>query len=233
MIPLRDSTRSSTFPYITIIIIVVNSVIFLYEVSLGEHLNAFLNTFGLIPARMIQLWEQSPMNLLAIGIPFFSSIFLHGGWMHLIGNMWFLWIFGDNVEDSMGHGRFVLFYLLTGVGANLIHAFVNISSTVPTIGASGAIAGVMGAYMMTYPRGRVLTLIPIIIFIHFAEIPAWVFLLIWIAIQTFQGIASLGIVTGGGVAWWAHIGGFILGAILIFLFRKHHRSPPSFYVEIE
>ncbi len=228
MIPIRDSTPSATFPVVTVLIIIVNALVFFYELSLGEALNQVINTFGLVPSHWIQLVQTNPFNIAGIVVPFFSSMFMHGGWMHFIGNMWFLWIFGDNVEDSMGHGRYVIFYLLCGVGAGVIHLIANIQSTVPTIGASGAIAGIMGAYMMLYPRGRVLTLIPIFIFFQFIEIPAVVFLLIWILIQTFQGVLALGMTAGGGVAWWAHIGGFAIGAIFIFLFRKRRPTPPMY-----
>ncbi|RMH95531.1 MAG: rhomboid family intramembrane serine protease [Calditrichaeota bacterium] len=224
MIPLRDSTRSHTFPGVTISIIVVNALVFFYELSLGPKQEWLFKTFGLIPQRFLYLVEYEPLNVFGIVIPFFTSMFLHGGWMHFLGNMWFLWIFGDNVEDSMGHKRFIVFYLLCGLGAAIAHLYFNQQSTVPTIGASGAIAGVMGAYMVQYPRGRVLTLIPIFFFIQLVEIPAYIFLLIWMALQTIQGLVSLGMPPNvGGVAWWAHIGGFVLGAILIFLFRRPRR----------
>lgn len=228
MIPIRDSTRSATFPVVNIVIIIINALVFFYELSLGEALNRVINTFGLVPAHWIQVVQTNPFNIAGVVVPFFSSMFMHGGWMHFIGNMWFLWIFGDNVEDSMGHGRYIIFYLLCGVGAGVVHLITNIQSTVPTIGASGAIAGIMGAYMVLYPRGRVLTLIPIFIFFQFIEIPAVVFLLIWILIQTFQGVLTLGMAAGGGVAWWAHIGGFAIGAIFIFLFRKRRPIPPMY-----
>ena len=220
MIPLRDSTPSATFPIVTVVIIIINFLIFFYELSLGENINLLFQAFGLVPIKLVYLVHNEPWNIVGIVLPFFTSMFLHGGWMHVIGNMWFLWIFGDNVEDSMGRGRFVVFYLLCGVGAGIIHLIFNLQSAIPTVGASGAIAGIMGAYMVLYPRGRVLTLIPIFIFFQFLEIPAFVFLLIWILIQTFQGVLSLGMAAAGGVAWWAHIGGFILGALLILFFRK-------------
>ena len=143
--------------------------------------------------------------------------------MHAIGNMWYLWIFGDNVEDRMGRGRFVLFYLLCGLGAGLSHAYLNADSRVPTIGASGAIAGVMGAYIVLYPHSRVLTLVPIFIFIQFFEIPAVFFLGFWVILQFLQGTASLMSDASGGVAWWAHLGGFVFGAILVFVFRRPER----------
>ncbi len=224
MIPIRDSVKSQTFPLVNSAMIAINSLAFFYELSLGEQLNQFFQVYGLVPAHFVDDLVQ--FNLTGALIPIFTSIFMHGGWMHFIGNMWFLYIFGDNVEDSMGHGRYLFFYLLTGVGASLAHVFFNVSSEVPTIGASGAIAGVMGAYMVLHPRGRIVTLVPIF-FIFFVNVPAVVFLLIWIGLQTLQGVTALGANVTGGVAWWAHIGGFALGAILIFLFRKPHRQFPG------
>jgi membrane associated rhomboid family serine protease len=225
MIPLRDSTPSSTFPIVNISIIIINAAAFFYELSLGSQLDAFFQNYALIPSKFFYLVDNNPGNVVGMVVPFFSSIFLHGGWMHFIGNMWFLWIFGDNVEDSMGRGRYIVFYLLAGVGASIIHLLFNAESNLPTVGASGAISGIMGAYMVLYPKGRVLTLIPIFVFFKIIDIPAVFFLLIWIGIQVVQGVVSLGLPGHvGGVAWWAHIGGFIIGALLIFLFRKRHRQ---------
>lgn len=227
MIPLKDSTRSSTFPIINITIIVINVLAFFYELSLGPQQEALFQNYAFIPAKFFQLINTNPGNVFGIVAPIFTSLFLHGGWMHIIGNMWFLWIFGDNVEDSMGHGRYLLFYLVVGVGASIVHALFNPESMLPTIGASGAISGVMGAYMVMYPRGRVLTLIPIFFFFT-VNIPAFVFILIWIALQVFQGLVSLGVSANvGGVAFWAHIGGFFIGILLIFLFRK--RRPQDYF----
>lgn len=228
MIPLRDSTRSLTFPVVNIGIIILNALAFFYQLSLGPQVEGLYQSLALIPARFFHLTANHPGDLVGIGVPFFSSIFLHGGWMHFIGNMWFLWIFGDNVEDSMGHGRYILFYLLAGLGAGIVHLALNAQSELPTIGASGAISGVMGAYLVLHPRGRVLTLIPIFIFFKIIDIPAYFFLIIWILIQTVQGVVSLGLPADvGGVAWWAHVGGFVIGAALIFLFRK--RRPQTFF----
>jgi len=227
MIPLNDSTRSSTFPIINISIILINALAFFYELSLGPQQQELFQNYALIPAKFFNLIAANPGNVFEIVVPVFTSIFLHAGWMHIIGNMWFLWIFGDNVEDSMGHGRYLLFYLLVGVGASMVHALLNADSTLPTVGASGAISGVMGAYMVLYPRGRVLTLIPIF-FLLTVNIPAFVFILIWIGLQVVQGLVSLGVSANvGGVAWWAHIGGFFVGMFLIFLFRK--RRPRDYF----
>ncbi|GAB4380309.1 MAG: rhomboid family intramembrane serine protease [Calditrichia bacterium] len=224
MIPLRDSVRSRSFPLVNVSIIVINVLAFFYELSLGAEVDAFFQAYAFTPTRFLDTLQNEPYNLFALGIPLLTSMFLHGGWMHLIGNMWFLWIFGDNVEDSMGHKRYIIFYLLAGLGAGLVHFLFNPNSAIPTVGASGAIASVMGAYMILYPRGRILTLIPLFIFIQIIEVPAFFFLLFWILLQMFQGVASLGAEANvGGVAWWAHIGGFAIGAVLIFFFRKRGR----------
>jgi membrane associated rhomboid family serine protease len=160
-------------------------------------------------------------------LPIFTSMFLHGGWLHLIGNMIYLWIFGDNVEDMMGHIKYFIFYLLCGVSANYAHLYTNASSPMPTIGASGAIAGVMGAYFILFPRSKVWTLFPIFFFIQIIKIPAVAFLGFWFLMQFFMGFFSLGVssVARGGVAWWAHIGGFACGALLVFIFKKRKRKP--------
>ncbi len=218
MIPIRDSVKAKTFPVINTIIIAINALVFFYELSLGEQLNQFFFEYGLIPENFTTALNH--LDLFGAVFPIFSSIFMHGGWMHFLGNMWFLYIFGDNVEDSMGHGRYLVFYLLAGIGASLAHVLFNTASQVPTIGASGAIAGVMGAYMVLHPKGRILTLLPIFFFFQFINVPAYVFLLLWMGLQTFQGVAAIGADVSGGVAWWAHIGGFVLGALLIFIFRK-------------
>ncbi len=215
MIPLRDVIPSRTKPFVTVAIIVINALVFFYEVSLPQaELRAFTRQYGLVPAAF------SWLSVL-------TSLFLHGGWLHCIGNMWSLWIFGDNVEDRMGHGRFLFFYLLCGVIAALGHAAIDPRSTVPTIGASGAIAGVMGAYLVLYPRSRILTLIPIVIVFQVVEIPAVVFLGFWFVIQLFAGVGSLATSGGtpaGGVAFWAHVGGFLAGVLGVFVFRRPERQ---------
>ncbi|HOQ47136.1 MAG TPA: rhomboid family intramembrane serine protease [Bryobacteraceae bacterium] len=209
MIPLRDTQRSSSAPVITTLLIAVNVAVFFYEISLDAFSrNHLIAAFGVIPDRL------DPTTLL-------TSMFLHGGWFHLIGNMWFLWIFGDNVEDTLGHGRYLLFYLLCGVAAALTHVLLNPYSRIPTIGASGAIAGVMGAYLVKFPHARILTLIPIFIFITMYELPASLVLVYWFILQLFSGVGSVAYsqLSGGGVAWFAHIGGFITGMLLIKIFR--------------
>src|SRR6187399_1686145 len=208
MIPLRDVIPSRTTPYVTISLVAINVLVFLYQFSLGPDVNRFVLTFALIPAYF------SWINVL-------TSMFLHGGFLHVAGNMLYLWIFGDNVEDRMGHGRFLAFYLLCGVAAALGQTFTAPDSIVPMVGASGAIAGVMGAYFVLYPHSRVLTFIFLVIFVDLIEIPAIFFLGIWFLMQLLSGVGSLGVgnAAGGGVAFWAHIGGFVVGAAIGFVLR--------------
>jgi len=224
MIPFRDNIPSRSFPIITVFIILVNVLAFFYELAQGRYLERFLFHYGVVPAAVFA-WPQSDLPFAAVIVPFFTSMFLHGGWLHLIGNMWYLWIFGDNVEDRLGHFTFLLFYLLCGLGAGIVHTILNYYSDVPSIGASGAIAGVLGAYVVSYPGARVLTLVPIFIFIQFIEIPALIVLGFWFIMQFFYGAAALAAATAntGGVAWWAHVGGFLLGMILVGLFPRKDR----------
>ncbi|MEK7397559.1 MAG: rhomboid family intramembrane serine protease [Candidatus Poribacteria bacterium] len=226
MLPIRDNVQSKTPPIVTIVLIVINVAVFFFEVSLGSRLNEFLFAFGFVPSKFFHLLERG--DFVAI-LPLFAYMFLHGGWLHIIGNMWFLWIFGDNVEDRMGHVKFLFFYILCGLIAVLVHAFLNSQSGVPTVGASGATAGVMGAYFILYPRAKIWTLIPILFFVQFVEIPAFVFLGFWILIQFFVGAFSMSMGSlSGGVAWWAHVGGFVAGILLVFIFRKKRIMPRRF-----
>ncbi len=215
MIPLRDVIPSRTTPYITITIIVLNALAWLFEVSLPHDvLNEFLTVYGVVPA-----YFSAPTLI--------TSMFLHGSWSHVIGNMWYLWIFGDNVEDRVGHGRFIFFYLLCGIAAGLGQVAVDPNSMLPTIGASGAIAGVMGAYFVLYPHSRVLTLIPWI-FIQIVELPAITLLGFWFLMQLFSAgaIAVTASTHGsGGVAFAAHVVGFVAGLGGVFLFRKRQLDP--------
>lgn len=209
MIPLRDTQPSHHFPVVTVGLIAVNVLAFLYQVSLDEFsLNHFVAEYGLVPRRL-QLTDLV------------TNIFLHGGWWHLIGNLWFLWIYGDNIEDILGRGKFLLFYVLCGVAAGLVHVLFNLDSRVPTIGASGAIAGIMGAYLVKFPHSRIVTLVPVIIFFTTMEIPAWLILLYWFVLQFFSGVGTIGQshLNQGGVAWFAHVGGFLAGIALIYLLR--------------
>jgi membrane associated rhomboid family serine protease len=199
--------------------------VFFYELSVGGRgLDGLITHYGIVPAAVLA-WPRSDLALAAVVVPFFTSMFLHAGWLHLIGNMWYLWIFGDNVEDRLGHFSYLVFYLLCGIGAGIAHTVLNAATTVPSIGASGAIAGVLGAYVVSYPFARVLTLVPIFIFLQIIEIPALIVLGFWFVMQFLYGTASLA-VTGpnsGGVAWWAHVGGFIIGIILVGLFPRKDR----------
>jgi membrane associated rhomboid family serine protease len=212
MIPLRDVIPSRTTPYITVTIILINAVAWLFEIGLPrDALSLFLQIYGVVPADL-----RAPTLI--------TSMFLHGSWSHVLGNMWYLWIFGDNVEDRLGHGRFIIFYLLCGIVAALAQVAVDPSSTLPTIGASGAIAGVMGAYFVMYPRSRVLALVPLIIIWDIIELPAIVLLGLWFLLQLFNGstiAATAG--TRGGVAFAAHVAGFVIGAISVFAFRKRRQ----------
>jgi membrane associated rhomboid family serine protease len=228
MIPLRDSIPSERRPYVTVALILLNALAWFYQVSLGPHLQSFVIEYGLVPRRVL---SERAWDVLGTGeqiVPVFSHMFLHGGWLHVISNMWFLWIFGDNVEGRMGHVRFLLFYLFAGLGAAAAQTMSAPDSVVPMVGASGALSGVLGAYMLLFPHARVLTLVPLFVFLYTVEIPALVFLGIWIGIQVLQGTASIGLDVRGGVAWFAHIGGFVVGVVVVALWpslrRRAHRQ---------
>jgi membrane associated rhomboid family serine protease len=216
MIPIRDNIRSSNYPIINYLIIVLCVIAFIWELSLKDKLDNAFMIYGIVPAKYSDPLISSHLDLLDLLIPFVTSMFLHGGFMHILGNMWFLFIFGDNVEDRLGHIRYLIFYILSGIAAGIIHLLTNWNSRIPTIGASGAIAGVMGAYFVLYPRAKVLTLMPIFFFLQFVEIPAFLFLGIWFIFQLLSAAATQG--QYGGIAWWAHIGGFISGIILLKIF---------------
>lgn len=218
MIPLRDSVRSSRFPIITVVLIALNCYVFWQQLLLSDHeLDRVIYHFGIIPKEISSLLQQGGPVLGLL--PLVTAMFLHGGWLHLLGNMLYLWVFGDNIEDRLGRLRFLLFYLTVGVLGNLAHVWAEQASSIPTIGASGAIAGVLGAYFICYPRAKILTLIPIFIFISIQEIPAFFYLFFWFAWQLISGfIASVG--PGNAVAWWAHIGGFVAGVVLIKAFGR-------------
>ncbi len=229
MFPIRDDNPQILTPYVTVGLIVANALAWVLVQGLGaeQPLVASLCSLGLIPAELLgqlpagtqvplgpyacRLGEPNPWTLL-------SSMFLHGGWLHIIGNMWFLWIFGNNVEDSMGSARFLLFYLLCGLAASVLQILSHPGSSVPMVGASGAIGGVMGAYVVLYPRVRVHMLLWLGFYVTRIVVPAYFMLGYWFLIQLLGGAVSIGR-TGGGVAFWAHVGGFVAGALLIFLFR--------------
>ena len=219
MIPLRDRNPSGTVPLVTLAIIGACTVVFLIESMLdAPQLKAFFGHYALIPGQVTYAVHYGG-EFRDIASPFITSMFLHGGWLHLIGNMWFMWIFGDNVEDAMGSFRYLIFYFVSGIAAGATHFFLDPSSSLPTVGASGAIAGVLGGYAVLYPKARVLTLVPLGFFLQTVELPALVVLALWFGIQAVSGILSLGM-QGGGVAWWAHVGGFLAGVILVKLFAR-------------
>jgi len=223
MIPLKDTIPSYRTPYVNYFIIIANFSVFFYELSLdGWHLMRFIYNYGIVPQRFFYLSAQGA-GFTERYLPFFTSMFLHGGWFHILGNMLFLWIFGDNVEDRMGHLRYFLFYLLCGVVAGFFHLYINPSSQVPAVGASGAISGIMGAYFLLFPHSRVITLMPVFFFLTLVEIPAFFFIGIWFVFQLFSGAFSLLLRGAGGVAWWAHVGGFLAGMGLVFIFTKPRR----------
>jgi membrane associated rhomboid family serine protease len=218
MIPLKDDNPRSTVPLVTISLIVVNVAIFLYELSLGPRMADFVVEYGAIPANIIQGKELGTL---------FTSMFLHGGFLHIAGNMLYLWIFGDNIEHYLGHFRFLYFYLISGLVAALAHVYLGGVSNVPMIGASGAISGVLGAYLVKYPKARVLVLIPIFWYITIQKIPALFVLGFWFVLQLLSGVFSGVSATGaeqGGVAFWAHVGGFVTGLILILFLPKKRRA---------
>jgi len=236
LFPLRDNIPHRHPPLMTWLIILVNGLVFAFELSLpSSQLKALFDLFGIVPAHYFHQYRLSSVDPLPFPVfwPLLTSMFLHGGWLHIIGNMWFLYLFGDNVEDRMGHFRFLIFYLLVGLCAGTVHILTNGQSTMPTVGASGAIAGVMGAYFVLYPRARVITLIPIFFYPLFIEIPAVIFLLFWFLTQLLSG--GLALAEGanvGGIAWWAHIGGFLAGTLLQLFFVRS-RGRHRFYFETE
>jgi membrane associated rhomboid family serine protease len=220
MIPLRDNIPSKRLAFVSWLLILANIYVFYKEITLpsAAKLEEFMRLYAIIPKNLWSDFGGQAHHLV-------TATFLHGGWMHLISNMLFLYIFGDNVEDMLGHWKFLVFYLLTGIFANVGQAFLSPTSLIPMIGASGAIAGVLGAYFYFYPHARVITLIPIFVFFTIREVPAFIFLGLWFLLQTLNGVGSLATEYGarasmGGVAWWAHIGGFVAGLLLSPVFGK-------------
>ena len=218
MFPLYDTVRSRTFPLINLTLILANVLAFLYELQLDPAvLKEFIFTWGLVPARIIS-------NPDTAWTTFFSSMFLHGGWFHILNNMWVLFIFGDNVEARMGKIRYLVFYLLSGVAAGLLQSFILSSSAVPMIGASGAVAGVLGAYLILFPRSRIASLVPIFFIFTIVEIPAMLFLIFWFVSQLYSGLFAVQGGGGSGIAWWAHIGGFLFGILMVSFFAVKKRT---------
>jgi membrane associated rhomboid family serine protease len=214
MIPLYDTLHSRRLPIVNWLLIALNLLVFLYEIRLSQSGLARLTaTWGLVPASLIAHPEVAWVTIL-------TSMFLHGGWFHILSNMWVLFIFGDNVEDRMGGSRYLVFYLLSGTAAALLQAFFLPNSREPMIGASGAIAGVLGAYLLLYPQARIASLVPIFFIFTIIEIPAFIFLLFWFVSQLFSGWLTLGGAGGSGVAWWAHVGGFVFGMLAVYIFAR-------------
>jgi len=231
MFPIQDNIPSRHPPTMITNLIIANVVVFVFESFLPKAgLDSFVHLFGVVPARFTYPEWAARVGFPENGFfPFFTTMFLHGGLLHIFGNMWFLWIFGDNVEDRMGPYRFLFFYLFCGLAASITHVLVNPDSTMPIVGASGAIAGVMGAYLMMYPHARVVTLVPILFFPFFFDIPAFFYLFYWLILNLFSGVFSLSEpVATGGVAFWAHLGGFVTGAATFWMFlrpRSRRRQP--------
>jgi membrane associated rhomboid family serine protease len=226
MLPIKDDQPRYSTPFVTWFLIGLNLLIFLFEATLDRRsLNLLIGQFGVVPSHLAALLAGSPRYPLpAVALPFFTSMFLHGSWMHVIGNMWFLFIFGDNVEDYLGHFKYLAFYILTGLIAMMTQVAINLHSSLPTVGASGAIAGVLGAYFILYPRARVLTWF----FVFVLWVPAWIILGYWFALQFLSGTATVLAVQQdmGGVAFWAHVGGFISGALLVKVFGERGMRYP-------
>jgi membrane associated rhomboid family serine protease len=249
MFPIRDNIPSRTFPIVNWSLIAACSAVFLLQIGSAEEGQTIVEQYGMIPARVtnpdqpVMIRElvavQTPLGIegrerlhpaaeppIPAWLTLLTCIFLHGGWMHILGNMWFLHIFGDNVEDRLGHVGYLVFYLVAGVAASLVHLVSGPNSTIPTVGASGAIAGVMGGYFVLYPHARVLTVVPIIIFLQIIVLPAPLFLGVWFLLQFFQGSFSIDGVEAGGVAWWAHVGGFVAGLAIVLTVRALGMASP-------
>jgi hypothetical protein len=227
MIPLRDDNPTRTTPFVTRAIIAANIVVFVQEILLGHGLKSFMMSWGLVPERLTLALHAGHEPALAPALTLVTSMFLHGGWMHLIGNMWYLWIFGDNVEDRFGHLGYLLFYFAAGMVAGVVQYATNPASMLPTVGASGAIAGVLGAYAVAFPTARVITAVPIFFFIQIMALPALVVLGLWFVLQFFSGALALAGSVSGGVAFWAHVGGFAFGALAMLLAGGRGRRTSS------
>jgi membrane associated rhomboid family serine protease len=234
VIPLKDMTPRRSFPVVTLLLIAVNVVVFIHQISLSPAAGeAFVRSYGLVPAKISLAFAGRRFTLAEALFPLVTCMFLHGGFLHIIGNMWFLWVFGGNVEDRLGSLPYLLLYFAAGVGSGISQALFSWGSHVPSIGASGAISGVLGAYIVFFPSSDILTLVPLLIVWFTWRIPAMIFIGLWFAIQFFSGINSLGSQSLGGVAWWAHVGGFLIGVIVAFIVRAAggttRRPAPSYY----
>ncbi|MGD0205616.1 MAG: rhomboid family intramembrane serine protease [Dehalococcoidia bacterium] len=225
MIPIGDSVRARTFPYVNIAIIIANFLVFFYEVGFVSNINKLFFDWAVVPAELTDYLGNPGDHPLRILFTPITAMFLHGGWFHIAGNMIFLWVFGDNVEDAVGHLRYLAFYLLCGIAATAAQVWIDPNSQVPTLGASGAIAGVLGAYLVLYPRATIAAVI-MPFFFWTAYVPAFLLIGFWFFLQLFNGVASIGYAVGAseGVAWWAHVGGFSAGFLLLWFFRPRRRS---------
>jgi membrane associated rhomboid family serine protease len=223
MLPLKDDLRSHTRPIVTYVLLGINIIVFFYEVSLGSHLNDFIQVYGATPYNIFYRGGLSSYMTI------FSSMFIHANVMHIFGNMLFLWIFADNIEDRMGHVKFVIFYLVCGIAAVLLHGVTAMNSQVPMVGASGAISGVLGAYILLYPKARILALIPFGFFLRAMYLPSVIFLGIWFLYQFLFGVSTIG-AKGGGVAYFAHIGGFIAGLLLALPFKRKKQKDYNYKI---
>lgn len=226
MFPLKDNIPAKHFPVINLSLIVLNVIAFGYQLTLGDRMNQFIVEYGFVPARFVAQQGQNWLDLSRF-VPVFTSMFLHGNLLHIFSNMWMLWIFGDNVEDSMGHIKYLFFYVLCGIASVFVQTGFGPESRIPMVGASGAISGVLGAYFILYPRAKIVTFIPVFIFFYLIEVPAFFFLGFWIFLQLMQGSVQWLATTpgdGGGIAWWAHVGGFGAGFLLVSFFRKRDRQ---------
>ncbi len=230
MIPIRDDIPSETYPFVNYGLIALNFIVFLYELSLPPiQLTNFIYNFGFVPFKFSYILGCGHCSMLQAILPIFSSMFIHGGWFHILGNMLFLYIFGDNVEDSLGHLKYLIFYLLSGFAAAMFQYVIHPFSKTPMVGASGAIAGVLGAYFILYPRARVFTLVFFFFFVDIIPLPAFLYIFLWFLMQVLNGSAALALQGAGGVAWWAHIGGFIAGMTMVLLIRKKQRPRYRYY----
>ena len=227
MIPLKDMTSRRSVPVVTLLLIAMNIFVFVHQISLSPTaLDAFIKTYSLVPSKISLALAGRRYSLEQALLPLFTCMFLHGGFLHIIGNMWFLWIFGANVEDRLGPFTYLFFYLVAGIGSGISQVLFSWGSHVPSIGASGAISGILGAYIVFFPGSRILTLIPLFIIWFTARIPAAIFIGLWFLIQFLSGVSSLGTANMGGVAWWAHVGGFLLGVLLAGATRSFSRASP-------
>jgi len=219
MLPLKDDIPSYKKPVVTTLLIGINVLVFLYQFSLGHGVEGFVLKYGAIPYKITHLAKVTHYTTFPVPLTLFTAMFLHGGFLHLLGNMLYLWIFGDNVEDRLGRFKFILLYLISGLAASFSHILTSPKSTVPMIGASGAIAGVLGAYMVAFPYARVLTMVFFGFFVRIIRIPAFFVLGFWFILQIIYALPSLGVQNTGGVAFFAHIGGFLAGILLFYILK--------------